>query len=163
MMTLSKEIARHIHEVHFGGNWTDVSLRSLLKDLNWKEASIKVHNLNTIAELVFHINYYVHAVLGVLKKEPLEARDKYSFDLPPINSQEDWDRLMGKTLEEAEDFAQLIEKMTDDEIWSIMIDEKYGTYYRNFQGIIEHFHYHLGQISLIKKIIRGKNSQFQTT
>ena len=70
---------------------------------------------------------------------------------------------MWKTLEEAEDFAQLIEKMTDDEIWSIMIDEKYGTYYRNFQGIIEHFHYHLGQISLIKKIIRGKNSQFQTT
>ncbi len=102
-------------------------------------------------------------MLGVLKKEPLEARDKYSFDLPPINSKKDWDLLLSKTWEEAEEFAKLIEKLTDKELWTIMIDEKYDTYYRNFQGIIEHSHYHLGQIALIKKIIREKdcyNSQF---
>jgi hypothetical protein len=32
-------------------------------------------------------------------------------------------------------------------------DEKYGNYYRNIHGIIEHTHYHLGQIVLIKKIL----------
>ncbi len=154
-MNLSAEIARHIREVHFGENWTDVSLKSLLSDLSWKEATIQVHHLNTIAELVFHINYYVNAVLKVLQKGPLEARDQYSFDLSPINSQKDWDLLMAKTWKEGEEFAKLIEKMTDQELWSIMIDKKYGTYYRNFQGIIEHFHYHLGQIALIKKIIRA--------
>ncbi|HAI83731.1 MAG TPA: DUF1572 domain-containing protein, partial [Chitinophagaceae bacterium] len=30
-----------------------------------------------------------------------------------------------------------------------------GTYYRNILGLIEHTHYHLGQIALIKKIIRN--------
>lgn len=157
-MTLSTEIARHIREVHFGGNWTDVSLKSLLSDLSWEEANMKVYNLNSIAELVFHINYYINAVIKVLNKGPLDARDKYSFDLPPIHSKKDWELMTAKTWKEAEEIAQLIEKLTDEEMWSIMIDEKYGTYFRNFQGIQEHFHYHLGQIALIKKIIR-KNVQ----
>jgi uncharacterized damage-inducible protein DinB len=115
-----------------------------------------VHNFNTIASLVFHINYYVNAVLKVLQNEPLDARDKFSFDLPPINSKQDWELLQSKTWKEAEEFAKLIEKLSDQELWTIMIDEKYGMYYRNFQGIIEHSHYHMGQIALIKKIIRKK-------
>ena len=154
---LSVQIARHIRELHFGENWTDVSLKALVEDLNWKEANIKVYNFNTIASLVFHINYYINAVLKVLQNKPLDARDKYSFDLPPVNSKKDWDLLLAKTWEEAEDFAKLIEKLSDQELWSIMLDEKYGTYYRNFQGIIEHSHYHMGQIALIKKIIREKD------
>lgn len=153
---LSVQIARHIRELHFGENWTDVSLKELLADLNWKEANIQVHNLNSIAVLVFHINYYINAVLKVLQNKPLEARDKYSFDLPPVNSKKDWDLLLTKTWDEAEEFTKLIENLTEQELWSIMIDKKYDTYYRNFQGIIEHCHYHLGQIALIKKIIRDK-------
>ena len=154
---LSVQIARHIRELHFGENWTDVSLKALVEDLDWKEANTQVHNLNTIASLVFHINYYINAVLKVLQSKPLDARDKYSFDLPPINSKKDWDLLLSKTWDEAEEFAKLIEKLTDKELWTIMIDEKYDTYYRNLQGIIEHSHYHLGQIALIKKIIREKD------
>lgn len=154
---LSVQIARHIRELHFGENWTDVSLKALVEDLSWKEANTQVHDFNTIASLIFHINYYINAVLQVLHNKPLEARDKYSFDLPPIHSKKDWDQLLLKTWKEAEEFAQLIEKLTDQELLSIMIDEKYGTYYRNFQGIIEHSHYHLGQIALIKKIIREKD------
>ena len=34
-------------------------------------------------------------------------------------------------------------------------NEKYGTYYENIQGVIEHLHYHLGQIVVVKKIIRA--------
>jgi len=153
---ISAQIARHIRELHFGENWTDVSLKELLADLSWKEANIRLHNLNSIAALVFHINYYISAVLKVLQNKPLEARDKYSFDLPPINSAKDWDLLLTKTWDEAEEFAKLIENLTDQELWNTMIDKKYDTYYRNFQGIIEHCHYHMGQIALIKKMIRDK-------
>ncbi|MGB5320785.1 DUF1572 domain-containing protein [Lutimonas sp.] len=153
---LSVQIARHIRELHFGENWTDVSLKTLVEDLNWKEANVKVYDFNTIASLVFHINYYINAVLKVLQNEPLDARDQYSFNLPPINSKKDWDLLLSKTWKEAEEFAKLIEKLSDQELWTIMLDEKYGSYFRNFQGIIEHSHYHMGQIALIKKIIREK-------
>ncbi|MGN6163930.1 MAG: hypothetical protein ACTHOF_05245 [Flavisolibacter sp.] len=43
--------------------------------------------------------------------------------------------------------------MADSKLDEIFVDEKYGTYYRNLQGIIEHTHYHLGQIVLIKKLL----------
>ncbi|MEM8891667.1 MAG: DUF1572 domain-containing protein, partial [Bacteroidota bacterium] len=33
------------------------------------------------------------------------------------------------------------------------VDEKYGTYRRNIDGMIEHCYYHLGQISIIRKMI----------
>lgn len=37
-------------------------------------------------------------------------------------------------------------------------EEKNGSYYRNFCGIIEHFYYHLGQIVVIKKILAAQNA-----
>ena len=45
-------------------------------------------------------------------------------------------------------------------LWETFADEKYGHYYRNLHGIIEHTHYHLGQIVLIKKLLQ---QQAETT
>jgi hypothetical protein len=99
------------------------------------------------------MNYYVSAVLKVLQREPLVAKDKYSFDHPPILSQEDWENLLEKTWTDAENFASLIEQLPESKLGEEFADKKYGNYYRNLHGIIEHIHYHLGQIVLIKKIL----------
>ncbi|MGB8193707.1 MAG: DinB family protein [Chitinophagaceae bacterium] len=152
-MNQTAQIAKHLRDAHFGGNWTSVNLKNTLADVTWEQATTKLHSLNTVAALVYHINYYVSAVLGVLQGAPLDAKDKYSFDHPPIESEEDWEQLMNKTWEEAESFASLIEQLPESRLWETFVDEKYGNYYRNFQGVIEHTHYHLGQIVLIKKII----------
>ena len=113
----------------------------------------KVHSFNTIATLVYHMNYYVGAVSMVLKGEPLTASDRYSFALPPILSQEDWEKLLDKTWTDAETAADLIEQLPESKLWETFADERYGNYYRNIHGVIEHVHYHLGQIVLIKKIL----------
>lgn len=152
-MKLSEQIAKHFREVHFGGNWTSSNLKDTLADVSWQQAVVKVQSLNTIAALVYHINYYVSAVSKVLQGEPLTASDKYSFDLPPIQSDEDWKHLLDKFWKDAENFSGLIEQLPDSKLDEIFVDEKYGTYYRNLQGIIEHTHYHLGQIVLIKKLL----------
>jgi len=152
-MTSIEQIAKHFRDVHFGGNWTSVNLRDTLEDIRCQEATTKVHNLNTIATLVFHINYYVDPVLKVLQGEPLNASDKSSFDVPPITSADDWEKLVTKALTEAELFAVQIEKLDEAKLFDNFTDPKYGNYYRNLLGVIEHTHYHLGQISLIKKIL----------
>ncbi len=152
-MNLAEQIAKHLREVYFGGNWTSVNLKESLNDINWQQATTKVYSFNTIAALVFHINYYVSAVQKILLGEPLNAKDKYSFDLPPIQSEEDWEKLLNETWRNAENFATLIEQLPDSKLSETFVDEKYGTYYRNMQGIIEHTHYHLGQIILIKKLL----------
>ncbi len=152
-MNLTAQIAKHFREAWFGGNWTSVNLKETLADLTWQQATTQVYSLNTIAALVYHINYFVDAVVKVLQGEPLNAHDKYSFDLPPILSQQDWEILLDKTWADAENFAGLIEQLPESKLWEDFSDKKYGNYYRNIHGIIEHTHYHLGQIVLVKKIL----------
>jgi hypothetical protein len=152
-MNRTAQIARHFREVHFGGNWTSVNLKDSLAGITWQQATTKVHSLNTIAALVYHINYYVSAVLKVLEGGPLDAHDKYSFDLPLIQSDEDWQKLLNKTWTDAKNFANLVEQLPESKLENDFSEKKYGSYSRNLHGIIEHTHYHLGQIVLIKKII----------
>jgi hypothetical protein len=152
-MNSTVQIAKHLREVYIGGNWTSVNLKDGLADVTWQQATTKVYSFNTIATLVYHMNYYVSTVLKVLQGEPLVAKDKFSFDQPPIQSQEDWEKLLDKTWTDAENFASLIEQLPESKLWEDFTDKKYGTYYRNLHGIIEHIHYHLGQIVLIKKIL----------
>lgn len=157
-MDLTKQIAKHFREVHFGGNWTGVNMKDTLAGITWQQATTQAHSFNTIATLVFHINYYVSALIKVMQGAPLNAHDKYSFDLAPITSQQDWDNLLNKTWSDAELFATLIEQLPDSKLNDYIADEKYGNYFRNLHGTIEHTHYHLGQIALIKKMVQSDNT-----
>ena len=159
-MTLTVQIAKQFREIYFGGNWTAVNLKETLADVTWQQATTQVYSFNTIAKLVYHMNYYVSVAMKVLQGEPLEGHDKYSFDLTPILSEEDWKKLLDKFWTDAENLAGLIEQMTENKLGETFSEEKYGNYYRNIHGIIEHNHYHLGQIVLIKKILLAadKNS-----
>lgn len=152
-MELTKHIAKHFRDVFFGGNWTDVNLKDTLMDINREQAIKKIDSFNTIAGLVFHIHYFTDAVLKVLQGGPLDAHDKYSFDLPPLTEEAEWEELKNKLFFGAEVFAGLIEKLPEHKLWEDFTDPKYGSYYKNIHGIIEHTHYHLGQIVLIKKML----------
>ena len=158
-MKLTEQIAKHLREVHFGGNWTASDLKNKLADVTWQQATTQVYSLHPIATLVFHTNYYVCAAVKVLQGGPLDAKDKYSFNRPPIQSQEDWDQLLQKTWTDAETLARLIEELPESQLWEVFVDPKYGNYNRNLLGVIEHCHYHLGQIALIKSILSQADSE----
>jgi len=153
MITLTQQIAKQFRDVHFGGNWTDVNLKDSLTGVTWQQAVTKVYSFNTIAALVYHVNYYVITVLKVLKGEPLDGHDKDSFNLPPIQSQEDWEKLLNKTWSDAENFVAQVEQFPESKLFEDFWGKKYESYYRNLHGVIEHTHYHLGQIVLVKKIL----------
>ena len=152
-MNHTAQIAKHLREVYFGGNWTASNLKDKLSDVSWQQATTPVSSLNTIATLFNHLTYYVTAVTKVLEGGPLDAKDKYSFAHPPIKSQEDWEAILDKAWLDAEKFARLIELLPDDQLDENFAEEKYGSYYRNLNGIIEHIHYHLGQIAIVKKLL----------
>jgi len=152
-MNLTTQIAKHLREVYFGGNWTFSNLKDQLENLTWQQATKQVYSFNTIATLVYHSNYYIVAALKVLQGGPLDSKDKYSFDHPQIKSQQDWQKLVDMVWADVENFANLIEQLPEQILFENFADKKYGNYYRNLHGIIEHTHYHLGQIVLIKKIV----------
>ncbi len=146
-------LAKHLREIHTGGNWTTTNLKDTLADVTWEEAPKSISGLNSIAVLTYHMTYYVGVLLKVLEGGPLDAKDEYSFQLPAIESQEEWKELVANALLNAEKAAVLIEKLPEERLFEPFTDEKYGNYYRNIAGIIEHMHYHLGQISLLKKLV----------
>jgi hypothetical protein len=152
-MNLSSQIAKHFRDIHFGGNWTTSNLRDHLTDVTWQQANIQIQDLNSIATLVFHSLYYVNVVKNVLLGGPLVGNDKLSFTPPPIQNQAEWEAYLQNAWSEIEQFAQLVEQLPEDKWFTDFSEQKYGNYYRNVHGIIEHSHYHLGQIVLIKKII----------
>jgi hypothetical protein len=153
-MENSNSLTKRFREVLLEGKWiAHTNYKEQLSNLTWQQATKKIGTLNTIAALAFHINYYIAGVLNVLEGGSLEIRDKYSFDLPPIQSKEDWDKLISDMWINAEKFANQVERMADGQLDEIFVDENYGNYRRNIEGIIEHCYYHLGQISLIKKMI----------
>lgn len=152
-MHTPQEIARHLRAFYQGPNSAGVNLREALQGCTWQEATTQVGDCNTILALTFHLHYYPREVLKVLRGGPLEARDKYSYDHPPIASAQEWEALLKEVFATAEAMAQAIEQLPPEKLGEIFVKEAYGNFYQNLHGIIEHAYYHLGQIVLLRKSI----------
>ena len=156
-MARNLAIANRLREVLLNGKWiANTNFKEQILSVNWEQAIQKVENLNTIALLTFHINYYLAGLLNVFAGGKLEIKDKYSFDLPEIKSEKDWNKLVNDFLSNSEMFANQVEQLEESMLDHPFADEKYGSYLRNIEGVIEHSYYHLGQVSLIKKMIEQK-------
>ncbi len=154
-MESNQYLSSRLKEVLTQGNWvTGTNFKEQIYDLDWKIAVQKVSDFNTIAALTFHVHYYIYGVAQVLEGGSLDIKDKFSFDAPAINSEQDWRDLVDLFCMDSERFITLVEQMSQEKLWSNFVDEKYGTFYRNIDVLIEHTYYHLGQIMLIKKRIK---------
>lgn len=153
-MKRSEMLAIRLREVLLEGVWiANTNYKAQITSVTWVEATTKYNHLNSIADLTFHINYYLQGILDAFSTGKLEIQDKYSFDTPPISSAEEWDNLVQRFLKNAKTFVASIGILEDEALQKPFFDERYGTLERNIEGVIEHSYYHLGQISLIKKLI----------
>lgn len=155
-MTKSEQLANRLREVILNGTWiANTNFKDQIENLDWKTATKKIDDLNTISILAQHIHYYIAGIKNVFDNGKLEIKDKYSFDFPRIESQTEWKVFQNKFWNDTEKLAELIESMPEEQLNQNFVDEKYGNYIRNIDGMIEHSYYHLGQIALIKKIINN--------
>jgi len=155
-MKNQSQLANRFREVILNGTWiANTNFRDQLEHLDYKIATGKIGNLNTISVLAQHIHYYIKGIKNVLLGDDLEIRDKFSFDFPPIESQYQWENFLEGFWKDSEEFAELIENLSDEKLNADFVDKKYGTYIRNIDGMIEHCYYHLGQVVLIKKMIEN--------
>lgn len=156
-MTNSKNLASRLREVLLNGRWiANTNFKDQLLNVTWEQAIQKTANLNTVAMLTYHINYYMAGLIKVFEGGTLDIKDKYSFDMPEIKSEDDWKKLVEEFLSNSEKFVNHVEQISDEKLNEPFVDVKYGNYQRNIEGIIEHCYYHLGQISLIRKMMQEK-------
>ncbi len=160
-MDLATLLSDRLREVLTEGKWvTGSNFTAQISDLHWHHAIKKIADLNTIADLTFHVSYYIAGMSNVLEGGSLDIRDKYSFDYPPVQSHEDWQLLIKKFCDDAEKYINLVAQLSDAQLANTFIDEKYGTFHRNIDAIIEHSYYHLGQVILIKKMVGANHESY---
>lgn len=153
-MTPSQQTAHRFREVFLNGTWiANTNYKHQLAGTDWQLATTQVQGLNTIALLAQHIHYYVNGINAVFAGGTLAIRDQYSFDFPPVTSQEQWEAFLDRFWHDAETFASHIENLTEEQLQGVFVDKKYGSFQRNIDAMIEHAYYHLGQVVLIKKMV----------
>lgn len=155
MKSNAQLLAMRFREVILNGTWiANTNYKNELSGLNWEIAVSNAGSLNTISLLAQHVHYYINGINNVFNGGTLDVKDKYSFDFPAIHSQQEWDDFLARFWKDAEVFAVFVEEIPDNDLSKIFVDAKYDTVQRNIEGMIEHAYYHLGQIVLLKKLIR---------
>ena len=153
-MNSSQLLASRFREVLLNGTFiANTNYRHQLESTGWQLAVTSAGSLNTIAALARHIHYYIAGVLQVLQGGTLDIKDKYSFDFVPVTSGQQWNDILTRLFTDAETFAALVEQLPEEKLNQPFVDEKYGSWHRNIDAMIEHCYYHLGQITLLKKIL----------
>ncbi len=156
-MNQPQQLASRLREIVLNGTWVaNTNYKNELTALPVSTATTKIGAFNTIADLAQHIHYYTAGVLNVFRGGTLDIKDQYSFDFPAVTTQEQWDAILERFFADTEELAKLIEKLPEEKLDGVFVDEKYSTYRRNIDGMIEHSYYHLGQIVLLKKLVGAK-------
>jgi hypothetical protein len=153
-MNRASMLASRFREAILDGKFiANTNYKEQLSQVTWQQAVYKPAGVNSIALLTQHIHYYVHGVLQVLQGGSLDIHDKYSFSFPDINSEAQWLEVLRRFWADAEAFALALATLPEGKLDTGFVDEKYGTYQRNMDAMIEHCYYHLGQIVLLRKLI----------
>lgn len=160
-MQLTHLLAQHLKDVYEGNNWTDVNIDTTLEDIDWKKAQQQTEaSPNTIASLLHHLLYWNGIILKRKNGETPVIPEENGYDVPFLNNEEEWAALKEKTHQSFLELADAIKDFPEDKLLENYAPAIPSTYYRNFQGIVEHAHYHLGQIIILKKLIQSVNHEW---
>lgn len=156
-MKITELISQHIIEIQEGDNWTDVNIKDTLADVDYKEATTETAaSRNTIAALVHHLSFYNDVVRQRLSGNIPVIGESNGFDVPVIKNDDDWAKLKAHNVESAGELAAAVRESPEEKIFELTVTGA-STHYKMLHGIVEHAHYHLGQIVLIKNLIRSAN------
>lgn len=157
MINLNNHIATAITDVFTGNNWTDQNIQNGLADVDFKMAQQKIpFTENTIAKILYHLKYSNEVVLERANGNPVQYdNDALGFAAPEICSEQDWQHLIQKTFFSSEKLAEALRKFPEEKMFEPILPG-FSTAYKTFHGIVEHAHYHLGQIIMIKKYLQSQ-------
>lgn len=158
-MSPTERIAKALLDIFYGENWTDVTIQQTLRDISFEMAQEKVpFTKNTISKILFHLKYSNEIVSQRADKIPAEYKnEEEGFEAPFLESDEQWQNLITETYKSAEILNAKIKNFDEAKLNDPIIPG-FSSAYRNFQGIVEHAHYHLGQMMMIKKFLQYKNA-----
>ena len=147
--------AERLQEVLIDGQWVaKTNVKDQIVDLNRAQATLKLNGQKSIAEIIFHLNYFLGGIIKVFNGGSLDIRDKYSYDMPPLLQEEDWEKLRHEFFLNSEKIVNQIKNIPDEKLQHDFGNGKYGTNVLNISAMTEHSFFHLGQICLLRKMLK---------
>lgn len=162
-MNIAALIAGHLLDVYAGQNWTEVNLKSTLEDLTFEEASqITPASSNTIAGLVNHLAFWNRVMAVRIRGEKVEIPESNGFDNSPLADEDEWQSLKKDCFKSGKVLAEAIRKLSNEQL-QLEILPGYPSAYKSLQGAVEHVHYHLGQMVILKQLLRVSGEHIVTS
>lgn len=149
------EINRIIDQIErlYGDNWSEVNFIHTLDEIDHNMANEKLPLFsNTIHQIAHHLLATEQLVIGRLKGKDYK-----------LTREEDWvptaklEQLRWSETKKAIRLSKIglikeLQKLMDSCLDTPIL-ENHATFYVTIQGHLQHSYYHIGQISIIKKII----------
>ena len=151
-MNIAELIAGHLLDVYAGQNWTEVNLKTTLEDISYDEASrLTPASGNTIAGLVHHLAFWNKVMMQRVQGIRVEIPVSNGFYNSPLEDEGQWRGLKSECFESGKALAEVISKLSNEQLQEPILPA-YPSLYKNLQGTVEHVHYHLGQIVILKQL-----------
>lgn len=153
-----KYYIRQLNQVYEGGNWNDESYLGKLKSMSEKTAFLQPYPGNhSIAELLWHCIYWRTVIVNRLQGDTdYSARTEKEQNFLPLQElkKKGLSGLLSDLQKTQEELINILNSKKDE-----FLDAEYTkglTNEYNVEGIIQHDHYHLGQMGLVISILKRK-------
>lgn len=149
---MNKEIGKIIKllkNAHSGNCWTGDNYDTILRQISPQliNTSVKGFN-NTIHQLVYHLLATDKLIINRIDRNQIELKDDENWPSAKKLESISWEETLQLKNEVLNQLINKLETLDDNRL-----DESpyqgYSTYYVQLHGLIEHLHYHMGQIRLI--------------
>lgn len=155
-MLVADLIAQHVIEVHEGNNWTEVSLAAALHGVTLAEATTRTPaSPNTMAALLHHLTVWNRVMARRAQGLATSVGEANGFDGPALHTEADWRALQADNRASAHELAAAIRAVREDQLPEPILPA-YSSAYKNLQSSVEHIHYHLGQLVILKNLVRHR-------
>ncbi|MBS1680105.1 MAG: DinB family protein [Bacteroidetes bacterium] len=150
-----KRIYKNIAAVYDGQPWYGDNMVKMLSDVSADAAANRPHKLNhSIAEIVCHITawrqFVIEKIKGNAEYEVWDTELNWR-NIKSLNEPE-WKSIKDSLQSCQTEFLQQVEKLSEAQLSAPVTGRKYN-FRLMLQGIVQHDIYHLGQISMIKKLV----------
>lgn len=154
-MSTARLLCGMLKRIQNGKAWHGPALAELLDTVTPEEAAANpVPGGHCIWTLVRHIAAWRRQVLGALQGKAMGELAP-EVDFPPVTdvSQQAWDAAKQENIQSAEELLAALAEMTDEQLAESSPGQKFPLA-GSVHVVLQHDTYHMGQIALLKKLVR---------
>ncbi len=166
MNPVIEKLIAELNKPILGDPWYGWNFEKVLGQIDYRRAFKKADlNVHSIAEIALHIYAWIEEVSsrleGNMAKLPLVG------DWPPVEKEtkEYWNEIVGNIISSHKKLIELVKTFPFEDFEKLVGNNRElelgtGLTFREMLvGLMEHNVYHLGQISLLNKILLGKQQK----